>query len=86
MGPKKVGATKRKPAPAEERETDDTVEVEGEKRRKNRGMNEKYIGAHVRIQGDVIYYIAKPLKLHTRLTTPPFCAIQVGFGKLCTPP
>lgn len=61
MGPKKIGAIKRKPAADEEHETGDVQEVEGEKRRKNRG-NEKYIGAHVRIQGGVNYYITKPLK------------------------
>lgn len=73
MGPKKVGAAKRKPTSYEEHETDDMEEEEGEKRRKN-GGNEKYIGAHVRIQGDVHYYITKPLKLHTPSHTPaPLC-------------
>lgn len=52
MGPKKAGANKRKSAADVEHERDDIQEVEGEKRGKNRG-NEKYIGAHVRIQGGV---------------------------------
>lgn len=52
MGPKKSRANKRKSAADVEHERDDIQEMEGEKRRKNRG-NEKYIGAHVRIQGGI---------------------------------
>lgn len=49
MGPKKARAMKRKPtAEDEEHEPGDIQEVEGEKR----GKSDKYIGAHVRIQGD----------------------------------
>lgn len=80
MGPKKVGATKRKPAADEEHETGDTPEVEGEKRRKNRG-NGKYIGAHVRIQGDVNYHITEPLNVHTQYHTSALLCDSGGIWK-----
>lgn len=57
MGPRKRGARKRKTEEAlegeKEAETEEkeAVEIEERKRRKDRG-NEKYIGAHVGIQGE----------------------------------
>lgn len=86
MGPKKAGANKRKSAADAEREMDDIQEVEGEKRRKNRG-NEKYIGAHVRIQGGVSTLHHLTIKTsHAVSHFVLFRVIQVGFGKPCTPP
>lgn len=86
MGPKKAGANKRKSAADAEHEREDIQEVEGEKRMKNRG-SEKYIGAHVRIQGDVSTLHHQTIK-SSRRTVSHLCSsrvIQVGFGKLCTP-
>lgn len=70
MGPKKARASKRKTEVDEEAERDDTREIEGRKRRKHRG-DKKYIGAHVKIQGEVL---AAPLS-HETTTAYHTCAL-----------
>lgn len=70
MGPKKARASKRKTEVDEQTERDDTPEIEGRKRRKQRG-DKKYIGAHVKIQGEVL---ATSLS-HETTTTSHTCAL-----------
>lgn len=77
MGPKKARASKRmKTEVDEEAERDDTQEIEGRKRRKHRG-DKKYIGAHVKIQGEVL---ATPLSYETTTTSHTSALLQHPGG------
>lgn len=88
MGPRKRDARKRKTEDALGGEED--CEERGDSRKRKQRENKKYIGAHVGIQGNVIFmfiYFCTYLNTHDHsfCVDSSFICLQVGYGRRCTP-